>query len=343
MELLTHYVAENRRDWDLWLPVVASAYNSGCHSATGFSPGELVYGRPMRTVLEDEFDVENIKNQSHRQFLGELKKRLKHTHQKALELIRQKQSLRTDTRPATFQPGDAVWCRNFTAGKGVHGKLRPKFEGPYTVVEARPPDYVIRKGRKRRLIHGCHLKKGDSTAGEREMTVLEIEERHGTGRDDYAEANGPEVVSGETELAATTVTGGREEGVAEDVQLDGLNIDDQIPKSAVQPSRETDDAGLNPTELLEPVARAAQDTTVDGKTSAPDETPDEGAADNVKTVETSSTQDDSLEPDDLARTRDDLNETDISMMTSADETVPEAAGTTRTRYGREVRKPSRYL
>ena len=149
LELLTHYVSENQRDWDRWLSVITSAYNSSRHSVTGFSPCELVYGKPMRTVLEDQFSAESMKNQSHRQFLTKLRTRLKDAHQQALEQIQQQQSLRTETRPATFQPGDTVWCRNFTAGKGVHAKLKPKFEGPYIVMEARPPDYVLKKGRKR--------------------------------------------------------------------------------------------------------------------------------------------------------------------------------------------------
>ena len=35
------------------------------------------------------------------------------------------------------------------AGKGVQGKLKPKFEGPYVVVEARPPDYVVKMGEEK--------------------------------------------------------------------------------------------------------------------------------------------------------------------------------------------------
>ena len=37
-------------------------------------------------------------------------------------------------------------------------RFKLRFEGPYRVVEARPPDYLIRERRRKRLIHGCYLK-----------------------------------------------------------------------------------------------------------------------------------------------------------------------------------------
>ena len=228
LELLTHYVGENQRDWDQWLSVVTSAYNSGCHSTTGFAPWELVYGKPMRTALEAEFDVENIKNQSHRQFLTKLKDQLKDTQQEALEQIQRQQSLRTETRPATFQPGDSVWCRNFTAGKGVLSKLKPKFEGPYIVVEARPPDYVVKKGRKRRLIHGCHLKKGVQLTADRDVAVEEDE------ADDDAGGNN---LTTEAERRPGAVTAGRQlpEAAADELLTEeaaGGQLPGQLPEAA---------------------------------------------------------------------------------------------------------------
>ena len=41
-------VSASLRDWDVWLPTVMSAYRASTHSATGYSPNNLVFGRENR-------------------------------------------------------------------------------------------------------------------------------------------------------------------------------------------------------------------------------------------------------------------------------------------------------
>ena len=217
----------------------------------------------MRTALEAEFDVENIKNQSHRQFLTKLKDQLKDTQQEALEQIQRQQSLRTETRPATFQPGDSVWCRNFTAGKGVLSKLKPKFEGPYIVVEARPPDYVV-KGRKRRLIHGCHLKKGVQLTADRDVAVEEDE------ADDDAGGNS---LTTEAERRPGAVTAGRQlpEAAADELLTEeaaGGQLPEQLPEAASDELLTQVAAGGQLPEQLPGAASDGQHVGGDGRRTA---------------------------------------------------------------------------
>ena len=45
-EYLRHYVREDQTNWDEWVPFAAYAYNTSEHSATGYTPFELVFGHP---------------------------------------------------------------------------------------------------------------------------------------------------------------------------------------------------------------------------------------------------------------------------------------------------------
>ena len=48
VEYLRHYIAEDQRDWDDWVPYATYVYNVTSHRATGYSPFELLYGHAAR-------------------------------------------------------------------------------------------------------------------------------------------------------------------------------------------------------------------------------------------------------------------------------------------------------
>ncbi|KAG5868760.1 hypothetical protein JTB14_034646 [Gonioctena quinquepunctata] len=43
-DMLSHYISENQRDWDNWIPFVLMAYRGSTHSSTGYSPYFLLHG-----------------------------------------------------------------------------------------------------------------------------------------------------------------------------------------------------------------------------------------------------------------------------------------------------------
>jgi hypothetical protein len=45
-EYLRHYVSGDQTDWDAWVPFATYVYNTTQHSATGYTPFELMFGRP---------------------------------------------------------------------------------------------------------------------------------------------------------------------------------------------------------------------------------------------------------------------------------------------------------
>ena len=62
-EMLSAFVSQHQDDWDIWVSVVAYAYNTSTHEATGFSPYELVFGRTARTPIEIDLGIP-LKNPS---------------------------------------------------------------------------------------------------------------------------------------------------------------------------------------------------------------------------------------------------------------------------------------
>ncbi|XP_046399957.1 uncharacterized protein LOC124166472 [Ischnura elegans] len=53
MDVLSHFVSENQRDWDEWLPFAMLAYRSSPHTSTGETPFYLLHGRDIELPFED--------------------------------------------------------------------------------------------------------------------------------------------------------------------------------------------------------------------------------------------------------------------------------------------------
>lgn len=57
ISMLTTYVQENQKDWDLHLPYILMAYRSAVHESTNFSPNMLMLGREATTPLDLMFEM----------------------------------------------------------------------------------------------------------------------------------------------------------------------------------------------------------------------------------------------------------------------------------------------
>ena len=158
---LTFLVNENQSDWDVWLPVAVGAYRTSVHSTTGFSPFELVHGVKPRTPVVSEFDDDQkLCSQSYKEYLSHLNQCLS-IREQALLNIERCQSRTVDPGDSQFNEGDKVMLRIHAVKRGLTRKLSDRFKGPYEIVSVRRPNYLIRRGRERKLVHGCHLKKVD--------------------------------------------------------------------------------------------------------------------------------------------------------------------------------------
>jgi hypothetical protein len=50
--MLGRVIADDQRDWDVWLPYVVSAYRSSRHESTQYSPNFLTLGREVRAPVD---------------------------------------------------------------------------------------------------------------------------------------------------------------------------------------------------------------------------------------------------------------------------------------------------
>lgn len=152
-QYLRAFTADDKQNWDRYLPYALNSYNNTPHSTTGVSPHELVYG------FTNEIPTKIIRNQSpvynYENYSEELRIRLSHAHrlakQKCDEAKRKHESQwNKAARPITINIGDKVFVRN----KTKHHKFDTEYTGPYIVTERISPTSIKAiKGRKTITTH----------------------------------------------------------------------------------------------------------------------------------------------------------------------------------------------
>ena len=124
--LLRAIIQKNLKTWEECLPHVEFAYNRTVHSATKFSPFEIVYGfNPLTPLDLLPLPIEFVK-QLHERTRQHIEKR---TEQYATQANKGRKQV-------VFQPGDWVWVHmrkeRFPAQR--RSKLLPRGDGPFQVV-----------------------------------------------------------------------------------------------------------------------------------------------------------------------------------------------------------------
>ncbi|CAI5685615.1 unnamed protein product [Oreochromis niloticus] len=140
LHMLRSLESERQQRWPEYLPELLQAYNNTVHSATGYAPSYLMFGRHLRQPVDLSLGVER---ESPCHDLGGW---VKDHHQKlsfAYEMARKKmraaatQNKRAYDRSARalpLVPGERVWIRD--RNRQGQGKLHPGWSSePYVVVE----------------------------------------------------------------------------------------------------------------------------------------------------------------------------------------------------------------
>ena len=146
------------REWDKYVPHVASAIRSIRNRTTGFSanrmmlgrelsrPVDILYGLPATTAATDRSD-----------FINNLERVLRESHLQARKNIgvgmgRQKRDYDLTAYTESYEVGDLVYKLRSGVTKGISRKLLSIYEGPFLVTEVLPPVLFRIEGRKRSVI-----------------------------------------------------------------------------------------------------------------------------------------------------------------------------------------------
>lgn len=84
--MLTKFVSQTQRDWDIYLPLVLMAYRTSVHDSTGFSPSLMMLGREPELPIDLLFGSSPAtKSKSQCSYVQNLQKSLWEIHSLASE------------------------------------------------------------------------------------------------------------------------------------------------------------------------------------------------------------------------------------------------------------------
>ena len=137
--LLSHYVDQNQRNWDVQLPAVLMAYRTTEQSSTGYTPAYLLFGRELclpQDVAHGLPRAEGVTEPAHAKSLRERLAEAHATVRDRLRAVHQHQADLYDAgaKPVSFEIGDLVWLLVPAVPVGTAPKLAKLWKGPFTIV-----------------------------------------------------------------------------------------------------------------------------------------------------------------------------------------------------------------
>ncbi len=142
LDMISAYVDEHQKTWDVHLPLLTSAYRSCVHESTGYTPNMLMLGRETRQPIElflGNFDQDDqVLDET--EYVMELRDRFHRIHalvRNKLQQFTQRQKRDHDVRIAdmSYEAGDLVYIRDSSRTKGLSPKLQPNWRGPCIVLK----------------------------------------------------------------------------------------------------------------------------------------------------------------------------------------------------------------
>ena len=135
--------------------------NATHHTATGYTPFELMFGR--LSTLPSALKKPPSPQYNHEDYVSELRERLQFVHQQARKRLLEskatsKEQHDRNVRLTKFQVGSKVVLFDETVRRGRSRKLSAQWIGPYTIAEMDGENATIVKGRKFIKVHVNRLK-----------------------------------------------------------------------------------------------------------------------------------------------------------------------------------------
>jgi len=140
--------ASDRKYWPLCLPFVLNALNSTTHTATGYTPNSLFFGRyrekPLVPLVPFDAEASNVNEyyQKMRRF-QELSFQIARVRNAKKIQARKIQWDKTARKPR-FEEGDFVLIKNNNPASGPGKlKLRAKYLGPFRIIKVYPSSVIV--------------------------------------------------------------------------------------------------------------------------------------------------------------------------------------------------------
>ena len=141
LQMLRCFRGKNIRDWDLYLPQIASAIRATPNRSTGFTPNKLMLGREVNKPSNLVFDIPHVQEtQTPENYVQNLEQIIRKSHDEARENLRQnvavsKRDYDLRINQAKYNVGDMVYMLNEHRSPGISKKLQPIYGGPYLIVK----------------------------------------------------------------------------------------------------------------------------------------------------------------------------------------------------------------
>ncbi|XP_077997113.1 uncharacterized protein LOC144450384 [Glandiceps talaboti] len=161
-QMLRKYAREEPLTWDQYIPYLLFAYREVPQQSTGFSPFELLYGRPVRgplSIAKEIYTGELGESPSVVSYIVEMQDRMKSMMELANNNLVEAQEIQKTwydqaARQRSFNVGDKVLLLLPTSS----GKLEASWHGPYTVTRrVNEVNYEIDVGIKRKRLRTFHV------------------------------------------------------------------------------------------------------------------------------------------------------------------------------------------
>jgi hypothetical protein len=141
--MLTSFVSQNQRDWDLQIPFIMMAYRSAVHDSHGFTPNVMMMGRETTLPIDLMYGKPNDPpKKTPNEYVETISETLERVHEMArsqLKISGEKQKRNYDIRGGKGKPsfalGQMVWYYCPIRQKGLSPKLQKKWHGPCQITK----------------------------------------------------------------------------------------------------------------------------------------------------------------------------------------------------------------
>lgn len=142
--MLSMYVSDHQKDWDVYLPYVRFAYNTSLQSSTGETPFFLMHGRDAVIPLQVQYAHMDMEGWQPKDYRHQVIEGLQQVFQKVRyfnDLKRQSQESYQDEwkRDSPYQVGDLVWVYTPSVQSGRVFKLSHPWRGPFRITHCPTP------------------------------------------------------------------------------------------------------------------------------------------------------------------------------------------------------------